>query len=217
MGFHVRKNKQSRDLCIELFCDWLDKYKNDYFKMSELKLSKDIGKNIINEIAREDSASRLKFILDNEEIFKVLLSNFSHFEISCTNAIKDIHCTAYDMVHVSKEDFVEYKKYAYRYLGIMHADTILIPKDLNIFNQLKIILDDELKKNINNGIDELETHITKKRKKVRCVETGEIFESAAEASRYLGSSEGSASNYLRGRAKSAGGFTWEEIGPTENE
>ena len=49
---------------------------------------------------------------------------------------------------------------------------------------------------------------TPKSKKVVCMETGQIFESAAEAERWLGVSEGSIGKVCRGVYKTAKGYHW---------
>lgn len=46
-------------------------------------------------------------------------------------------------------------------------------------------------------------------KAVRCIETGEVFESQTEAGKQLGIPASSISSYLKGRLKTAGGYHWE--------
>lgn len=49
------------------------------------------------------------------------------------------------------------------------------------------------------------------RKKIKCIETGQIYGSLEEASRAMNVVKGSISNCLHGRSKSAAGFTWEFV------
>lgn len=51
----------------------------------------------------------------------------------------------------------------------------------------------------------------KNRKKVQCVETGEIFESYKMASLWLGCNENRISHHLRGASKTAGGYHWRAV------
>ena len=48
-------------------------------------------------------------------------------------------------------------------------------------------------------------------KKIRCKETGVIYDSIGEAARITNSNSRSIVNHLKGRSKSAGGFHWEYI------
>ena len=48
-------------------------------------------------------------------------------------------------------------------------------------------------------------------KKVRCVETGEVFESIIEAERKLGLTQGSICQCCRGKLKTCGKFHWEYV------
>ena len=45
-------------------------------------------------------------------------------------------------------------------------------------------------------------------KKVRCVETGEIFESIKQAAEYVGITPGGITSVLKGRQRKAGGYKW---------
>lgn len=55
----------------------------------------------------------------------------------------------------------------------------------------------------------------KMKRSVRCIETGEIYESFAAAGRALGLSSGDTiSAVCKGKRKTAGGFTWELVNPT---
>lgn len=50
-----------------------------------------------------------------------------------------------------------------------------------------------------------------KRMKVRCNETGEIFDSQLEAANHLGINQGDISNIIRGKQTTAGGFTFTHV------
>lgn len=47
--------------------------------------------------------------------------------------------------------------------------------------------------------------------KIRCVETGEIFESQAAAARWAGIHKYGINNVLHGKQKTAGGYHWERV------
>lgn len=48
-------------------------------------------------------------------------------------------------------------------------------------------------------------------KKVRCIETGEVFNSQKEAAEKYGLSQGNISRVCRGKAKTTGGYRWEFV------
>lgn len=54
-------------------------------------------------------------------------------------------------------------------------------------------------------------HESKKRTKIRCVETGEIYDNQAAASRATGIGRYNISNCITGKQKTAGGYHWERI------
>lgn len=49
------------------------------------------------------------------------------------------------------------------------------------------------------------------RKRVRCIETGIVYESVSEAAKAIGITQGALSNCLAGRTKTCGGYHWEYI------
>lgn len=63
---------------------------------------------------------------------------------------------------------------------------------------------------------ELRDNNTAKGRKVRCIETGEVFNSGVEASRETGIDQSSISACCRGKANSAGGFTWTYLSDIES-
>lgn len=72
------------------------------------------------------------------------------------------------------------------------------------------------KENINygTGIQRGHKHFCNR---IRCIETGQIFESQKDVAIFLGhKSMSNISAYLSGRQKSCGGYHWERIGEDEN-
>ena len=55
------------------------------------------------------------------------------------------------------------------------------------------------------------THTRKGKVRVKCVETGEIFDSQAQAARETGIGRYNISNCITGKQKTAGGYHWEEV------
>ncbi len=51
----------------------------------------------------------------------------------------------------------------------------------------------------------------KDRRPIRCIQTGETFDTIADAGAYLGVSSGAISNVMKGRYKSVRGFTFERV------
>lgn len=54
----------------------------------------------------------------------------------------------------------------------------------------------------------------KKFSKIRCVETGEIFESQAAAARFVGKNKYGIYNAISGKQKTCGGYHWERVEST---
>lgn len=87
-------------------------------------------------------------------------------------------------------------------------------KDLQVNHKSEIKIDNSLNNlewcdaryNVNYG-----TRTQRTRKRVRCIETGIIYESLTEASSKTGISQGSISECCNGKRKTAGGFHWEYI------
>jgi hypothetical protein len=52
-------------------------------------------------------------------------------------------------------------------------------------------------------------------KPVKCVETGQVFESIQKAAEWLGLYQSSVSSVLRGKVKTAGGYHWEYALPED--
>jgi len=77
----------------------------------------------------------------------------------------------------------------------------------------------QFKEKLNSDIDllldnkeKIIERFMKKCDSVKCIETGEIFETESAAAKAFGiSSSGSISNVLHGKAKTAGGYKWELI------
>lgn len=85
-------------------------------------------------------------------------------------------------------------------LQVNHRDE---NKENNCLNNLEWCT---AKYNVNYG-----TRNERTRKRVRCIETGIIYESLSEASRQTGIAQSSISECCNGKRKTAGGFHWEYI------
>ena len=54
-------------------------------------------------------------------------------------------------------------------------------------------------------------------KKIRCIETGKIFNSINEAARFINRSQSGLVSCLKGRSKTSGGYHWEYVNDEVNE
>lgn len=72
---------------------------------------------------------------------------------------------------------------------------------------------DKLKYRIyhNWSIEDAFSQDNRGKKMVRCIETGEMYESASEASRHIGVTTSAITNVCRGIRKTCKGFTWEYV------
>lgn len=66
------------------------------------------------------------------------------------------------------------------------------------------------KQNINHGT-RIERMAKTKSKKVKCVETGVVYESAREVERKIGLNQSSISKCCKGKLKTCGGYHWEYV------
>lgn len=74
-----------------------------------------------------------------------------------------------------------------------------------------------LKDNINYGTGIARGH-EKLSMKIRCIETGQIFNSQMEVAKFLGHKTSSnICSYLKGRQHTCGGYHWEKVEVNENE
>lgn len=62
----------------------------------------------------------------------------------------------------------------------------------------------------NNSRDSERKHVSRPRREVRCVETGEVFKNQKEAADAIGITKQAISHCITGKQKTAGGYHWEE-------
>ena len=62
-------------------------------------------------------------------------------------------------------------------------------------------------------IDNAEEYTVPRKTAIRCLETGKMYESIADASRDTGINDNSISAVARGNRHKAGGYTWEYVNP----